>query len=152
MTDQAPNVTLKPCPNPWCEAAERDGDFSPQIHYSNFELVFVACTSCGMAGPTRQHEAEAITAWNQRASTGDDTGALREALKSARGWVITCSSSAQARRDLKRIDAALDAAYSGGFSPFSDDSVRTVGVDAEWDDYDALASDIVSFSVEETYV
>lgn len=53
-------VTLAPCPNPWCEADEREGDFRPQVQYSNFALVYVACTSCGMAGPTRQHEAEAI--------------------------------------------------------------------------------------------
>lgn len=60
-------VELKPCPNPWCEAGERDGDFRPKIHYSNFGLVYVACTSCNMGGPTRQHEAEAIAAWNRRA-------------------------------------------------------------------------------------
>jgi len=31
------------------------------------------------------------------------------------------------------LDIALDAAYSGGFSPFGED-VTKVGVDAEWDD------------------
>lgn len=47
------------------------------------------------------------------------------------------------------LDVALDAAYSGGFSPFGDDSVR-IGVDAEWDSMDVL--DLTEFSVEETYV
>ncbi len=61
-------AALKPCPNPWCEANEREGDFRPQVQYSNFGLVFVACTSCTMAGPTRNHEAEAIAAWNHRPS------------------------------------------------------------------------------------
>lgn len=57
---------LKACPNPWCEAGEREGDFRPQVQYSNFGMAFVACTSCTMAGPTRQHEYEAIAAWNTR--------------------------------------------------------------------------------------
>lgn len=32
---------------------------------------------------------------------------LEAALRVCRGWLITCSSSAQARRDLKTLDAAL---------------------------------------------
>lgn len=64
MTD--PATALKPCPNPWCEASERSGDYRPQVQYSNFGLVYVACTSCNMAGPTRQHEIDAIAAWNTR--------------------------------------------------------------------------------------
>lgn len=67
MTDNtALAQELEACPNPWCEANEREGDFRPQVQYSNFGLVYVACTSCNMAGPTRQHEAEAIAAWNTR--------------------------------------------------------------------------------------
>lgn len=41
------------------------------------------------------------------------------------------------------LDVALDAAYSGGFSPFGED-VERVGVDAEWDD----PTDIISFTSE----
>ena len=59
-------IAMEPCPNPWCEADEREGDFRPQVQYSNFGMVYVACTSCNMAGPTRQHETEAIAAWNTR--------------------------------------------------------------------------------------
>jgi len=66
MTDAQSSAALLPCPNPWCEADERDGDFKPQVQYSNFGMVYVACTSCTMAGPTRQHEVDAITAWNTR--------------------------------------------------------------------------------------
>ena len=66
MTDQNNALALEPCPNPWCEADEREGDFRPQVQYSNFGMVYVACTSCNMAGPTRQHETEAIAAWNTR--------------------------------------------------------------------------------------
>jgi len=58
---------LKACPNPWCEALERDGDYRPQVQYSNFGLCYVACSSCTMHGPTCQHEFEAIAAWNTRA-------------------------------------------------------------------------------------
>jgi len=38
---------------------------------------------------------------------------LETALRVSRGWVITCSSSAQARRDLKTIDAALGLTPEG---------------------------------------
>lgn len=33
--------------------------------------------------------------------------ALEGALRSARGWVVTCSESSQARCDLKKLDATL---------------------------------------------
>lgn len=36
---------------------------------------------------------------------------LRGALEAARGWVVTCSESATARRDLKLIDQALEASH-----------------------------------------
>jgi len=57
---------LKPGPNPWCEAAERDGDFSPLAHRVQFGNWLVSCSSCCMRGPTKATEAEAIAAWNQR--------------------------------------------------------------------------------------
>jgi hypothetical protein len=92
---------LKACPNPWCEALERDGDYRPQVQYSNFGLCYVACTSCTMHGPTCQHEIEAITAWNTRASDPALAAAqaeverLREAdrrktetLKKASAWFL----------------------------------------------------------------
>lgn len=82
MTEQVEKVVLLPCPNPWCEAGEREGDFRPHIHYSNFGLVYVACTSCRMAGPTRNHEAEAIAAWNTR-TRPDDSVARIVALEGA---------------------------------------------------------------------
>lgn len=76
MTDAVEKVVLLPCPNPWCEAGEREGDFRPHIHYSNFGLVYVACTSCRMAGPTRNHEAEAIAAWNHRTPPDDSVARI----------------------------------------------------------------------------
>lgn len=78
-------VALEPCPNPWCEAGEREGDFSPQVQRGHFGNRYVSCTSCNMRGPTGQTEAEAITAWNTRAAlsampSGDG---VREALVSS---------------------------------------------------------------------
>lgn len=90
---------LKPCPNPWCEALERDGDYSPQIQYSNFAMVYVACTSCSMAGPTRQHEHEAIAAWNTRTDTAKD----------ARIAELEVVALAVARFDGRNNNAALKA-------------------------------------------
>jgi|GEM_PF-5802619 len=57
---------LKPCPNPWCEAQEREGDFSPQLrlhHHGNYRVV---CSSCILEGPLRQTKEAAIAAWNTR--------------------------------------------------------------------------------------
>jgi hypothetical protein len=56
---------LRSCPNPWCEyndpVVERTlrwlGDKSPHR---------VDC-ECGIRGPTKPTESEAIAAWNQRA-------------------------------------------------------------------------------------
>lgn len=60
-------------------------------------------------------------------SPTNPTDKLVEALKHARGWVVTCSESAKARRDLKEIDAALDAYRSRA----QDDGV-TMLVGQEW--------------------
>ncbi len=59
---------LLPCPNPWCEGPEREGDFSPVVGRRQFGNWSVGCSSCPMDGPIRRTEAEAITAWNTRAN------------------------------------------------------------------------------------
>lgn len=63
MTD-----TLKPCPNPWCSALERDGDYAPKVIRNSIHTRHIACSSCGMEGPKRSTERQAITAWNTRAT------------------------------------------------------------------------------------
>lgn len=45
------------------------------------------------------------------------------------------------------LDVALDAAYSGGFSPFGEE-VTKVGIDAEWDSADGFASELPLNSVD----
>lgn len=59
-------VELKACPNPWCEAAERDGDYSPAVRLHHFGNYRVVCTSCMTEGPLRSTKDEAIAAWNER--------------------------------------------------------------------------------------
>jgi hypothetical protein len=70
---------ILPCPNPWCEAAERGPDFVPVIRLHHFGDYRVVCTSCVTEGPLRQTKAEAIAAWNTRHQSRTDT--LREAAK-----------------------------------------------------------------------
>ena len=63
---------------------------------------------------TYTHAADLVrdaAGWEKRSPAGE--AGLREALKSARGWVVTCSESAKARADLRKIDAALSAHPSG---------------------------------------
>ena len=59
---------LKPCPAPWCPGEKR-----PALVYAEvFDVTYVRCPECDCAGPEVSGsgdsvEAEAITAWNQRA-------------------------------------------------------------------------------------
>ena len=72
--------------------------------------AWIECQKCGAIGPNDLHTTaeQNEAAWNSCAAIAE-RDRLREALESARGWVVTCSSSAQARKDLKQIDAALSA-------------------------------------------
>lgn len=72
MTAPVTVTPLLPCPNPWCEGAEREGDFTPALQRGLFGNHYVACTSCCMDGPKRQTEAEAIAAWNTRAKSASE--------------------------------------------------------------------------------
>jgi hypothetical protein len=79
MNEQAHIETeLKPCPNPWCVPSSR---LRPRLIWTGQLSATVECESCGMQGPsvspvvinndgeqvgTRDAEAEAIAAWNQR--------------------------------------------------------------------------------------
>ena len=77
-------VELRPCPAPWCEATEREGDFTPQVINSNFGTHYVACTSCSLHGPYRRNRVSAIEAWNTRPNDqakDEEIARLREALE-----------------------------------------------------------------------
>ena len=74
-------VELLACPSPWCEAAERVGDYSPAFRLSHFGNYRVICTSCILEGPARPTKEEAIAAWNTRPSLEGVAG-LVEALTS----------------------------------------------------------------------
>jgi len=64
-------VELKACPNPWCTASK------PSWYLTGHHVV-IRC-QCGMRGPERHTEAEAIIAWNDRPSLSPaDNGALGE--------------------------------------------------------------------------
>lgn len=93
-------VKLKPCPNPWCV---RGGTLGPALCWQGPKEAFVECGSCGLRGPmfspivlnddgeqvgTRDAEAEAIAAWNQRPS-----GIADERVARAEGWRIGMSDA-----------------------------------------------------------
>lgn len=123
MTTPNHQAELLPCPNPWCEAPERDGDFSPDVVRGLFDTLFVACTSCCMKGPVRATRAEAIAAWNTRPASHE--AELVEALITLRDYVCDAAQGAltyegsgdgfiaMAKDDLARIEAALAKAMAG---------------------------------------
>lgn len=58
--------------------------------------------------------AGAVEGWRDRAHTAESrVAALEEGLRSVRGWFVTCSESATAKRDLKRIDTLLSETNHG---------------------------------------
>lgn len=83
MSMTTPPPSLKPCPFCGGEAV------LAHSHSEPFDLA--ACLHCHTQGPARPTRAEAITAWNNRASDTleADVAALREALEGyARNYLL----------------------------------------------------------------
>ena len=71
---------LLPCPSPWCDHRAYVASTDDDAFYG--KAFQGRCTQCGLGGPVKRTEAEAIAAWNTRHQSGR-TGAgeaLREAL------------------------------------------------------------------------
>lgn len=74
MTDTTP----LPCPSPWHDEL----DDAPMVTmHRGSGYAFVGC-SCGINGPLKPTEAEALTAWNTRANADALANHLRELSKS----------------------------------------------------------------------
>ena len=56
-----PESKLKPCPAPW--AHMHPENIPPEILET---IICVECPECGLCGPIKNTEAEAIAAWNSR--------------------------------------------------------------------------------------
>lgn len=106
---------LMPCPNPWCEALEREGDYSPAVrlhHHGNYRVV---CTSCIFEGPCRATPAEAVAAWNTRPPAKGhgpvtiEAAALREVGEALRMARLAVTDLGCSRMTLENIDAGLAA-------------------------------------------
>lgn len=65
---------LKPCPNPWCGSTEIETDDVGLYAYAE-------CKHCGLVGPDRITEADAIAAWNERPTPSDRAMVLEEAAR-----------------------------------------------------------------------
>lgn len=95
---------IKACPNPWCKSHDRSDDEIFKAHRpiltasrSSFERA-VACPVCPIQTPWFATEAEAIAAWEDRASDAcatvqrerdearEEVDRLRSVLKSHPGW------------------------------------------------------------------
>lgn len=66
---------LKPCPVPWCSNEGAETVWQPFARASR-----VVCQSCRCHGPLGKTEADAIAAWNARASSPE----LTQLVKAAR--------------------------------------------------------------------
>ena len=111
---------MTPTPTPLTETAERVAKFEARLKLTG-DFVS-AVTVAGYAVPPVWCDDETIDALcadlrsllAERAALAEQRDRLAGALKAARGWVVTCSSSARARQDLARIDAALKSEKSDG--------------------------------------
>lgn len=85
------NVTLKPCP--FCGGVEVQS-FHHQIEgWEDSWHVECMDDNCGNCTCHHASEAEAITAWNTRASTTAQSEAVQklvDALEAAKGWLEQC--------------------------------------------------------------
>lgn len=116
MTDQAPKVTLKPCP--FCGSEVTD---YPNPHGEPLIVHPMGNGQCVTAGKFYNR-----AAWNTRASTGDDTG-LRELLREAREILLF--------RGYKGLPDRIDAALAATPSPDAsnaDDVVEALRAHHEW--------------------
>ena len=90
-------VTLKPCPNPWCESHKYGQEGAPTrediMWLSGTESRLVGCAYCNLQGPIGKGEDEAIALWNDRGPDpdrawfvvlvdGDDETAIDEVFSS----------------------------------------------------------------------
>lgn len=81
-------VTLKPCPNPWCASHCRE---ETREAYAPYVKLFssgyrVVCAVCPQIGPSDAGPDKAITAWNTRASTASEAERVREACANTGYW------------------------------------------------------------------
>ena len=114
MTDLAElSAELLPCPNPWCEGPEREGDFSPVAYRRQFGNWAVGCTSCSMDGPIRPTEAEAITAWNTRTGQLVERDGVAEVVGETQGERASLIDAIAAARPAILEEAAKVAEDQG---------------------------------------
>ena len=74
-------TALKPCA--FCDSTKRlDFDF---VEF-NSDDIRVYCADCSAEGPRGKTEAEAIAAWNRRASEAELVAALAEVMEWIDGW------------------------------------------------------------------
>ena len=144
---------LLPCPSPWCNHRAYVASTDDDAFYG--KAFQGRCTQCGMGGPVKRTEAEAVTAWNTRHQSGR-TGAgdalmeARHLLQYARPLVGIARSmsdggtSDSARLLCQRIDAFLSQSTAGedGLDTVAQAIAKESGVSdwkhvAEHGDYDS---------------
>ena len=73
---------LRPCPVPWCKSNTHPEQGNNRLPYRvRGGGWHVVCPFCGMKGPKKSNESEAIAAWNQRASDDELTRLRAENAK-----------------------------------------------------------------------
>ena len=117
---------LRACPNPWCEHSDPVVELTLRYMGDNSPRR-VEC-ECGMRGPAKPSEAEAIAAWNKRPTPTDSAyqhqaaqERVSEALQdSAYLAGVTAGWNAAQADDPNAALASIQAAYSGHLAGFKE--------------------------------
>lgn len=80
--EQCEAVKLLACASPWCDHAAFVATTDTDLFYG--QAFQVQCTQCGMGGPVKRTEAEAIAAWNTRATPPSPAGEVLHGIDVAR--------------------------------------------------------------------
>ena len=114
---------LLPCPSPWCNHRAYVASTDDDAFYG--KAFQGRCTQCGMGGPVKRTESEAIAAWNHRHQSragehpdlaGHIADAVRDACNIVIGKVVSFDDSGKIADTILDRIRGVNADYAAALS------------------------------------